>query len=180
MKPMTTIRRDAVLYILVLVLAVAASTISYAAAGPDKPAQTLTPISIVIEDAEIAAKESEEPGEAEKINEEITRGLMYAGTYTVTAYSADYACCGKHPSHPEYGITASGTTATEGITIASDWSVLPVGTEIYLDGIGYRTVEDNGSGIDGKDLDLYFEDYDEAVRWGIKKLDVWIVGTDAQ
>ena len=168
---MTALRRDAALYILVLALAVVAPVASYAAAGPDEPAPVVTAFPAEIEAVAIA----EEPGEAEKIDAAITRDLAYAGTFTVTAYSADYKCCGKRPGHPDYGITASGTTATEGITVASDWSVLPAGTEIYLDGIGYRTVEDRGSGIEGQDLDLFFEDYDTAVNFGVQTLDVWIV-----
>ncbi|SMC38140.1 3D domain-containing protein [Papillibacter cinnamivorans] len=169
---MTAIRRDAALYILVLALALGASTISYAAVGPDDPAPVVTASPTEIKAVAIA----EAPGEAEKIDEAIIRDLTYAGTYTVTAYSADYACCGKYPDDPAYGITASGTTATEGTTVASDWDVLPPGTVIYIDGIGDRIVEDLGSGIDGTDLDLYFEDYDTALEFGVQKLDVWIVG----
>lgn len=42
------------------------------------------------------------------------------------------------------GITASGATATVGRTIAM-YSV-PFGTEVFIDGLGYYTVEDRGVG----------------------------------
>lgn len=101
--------------------------------------------------------------------------MTFLGVFNCTAYSADYACCGKLPGDPAYGITASGTKATEGITIASDWDKLPVGTQVYIAGVGIRTVEDTGGAIKGDKIDLYFDEYKTAVNFGRQKLDVWIL-----
>ena len=53
-------------------------------------------------------------------------------TFTVTAYCCCEKCCGKNINHPAYGITATGTKATEGRTIAVDPNVIPLGTTVYL------------------------------------------------
>jgi len=97
--------------------------------------------------------------------------MKYAGTFVVTAYNASAACCGVWAD----GITASGTTATEGRTIAADWSILPVGTVVYISDIGYRTVEDKGGAIDGLDIDLFMDSYSDCVQFGRQELDVWIL-----
>lgn len=62
---------------------------------------------------------------------------VYIGTYKITGYDICYSCCGKID-----GITASGTKATPGRTIAMKG--YPYGTRVYIEGIGYRTVEDTG------------------------------------
>jgi 3D (Asp-Asp-Asp) domain-containing protein len=80
-------------------------------------------------------------------------------TYKVTAYCPCARCCGKSD-----GVTASGKIAEEGRTVAADWSVLPNGTVIEIEGVGIRTVEDNG-GFRGKQLDLFFSAHEEALRW---------------
>ena len=76
---------------------------------------------------------------------------------TLTAYSAGVASTGKAKSHPEYGITASGTTVTEGRTIAVDPKVIPMGWWVYIEGIGFRRAEDTGSAVKGNKIDVYFE-----------------------
>lgn len=63
--------------------------------------------------------------------------LVYIGTYRITGYDICYSCCGKVD-----GITASGTKATPGRTIAMKG--YPYGTKVYIENIGYRTVEDTG------------------------------------
>jgi len=100
-------------------------------------------------------------------------GIKYAGTFTCTAY--DLSGCGKAPDDPWYGITAGGTTATEGRTIAADWGVLPDGTVVYIEGVGVRTVEDVGGVINGYDIDVFISDHTQAMVFGVQKLEVWIL-----
>jgi 3D (Asp-Asp-Asp) domain-containing protein len=97
--------------------------------------------------------------------------LTYIGKFTVTAYNASAACCAPYDD----GYTATMTVPTEGVTVAADWNVLPAGTVIYIDGIGVRTVEDMGGPIKGNKLDLFFEDYSDAVNFGVRNFDVWVV-----
>lgn len=66
------------------------------------------------------------------------------------------------------GYTATGAKATQGVTIAADPDVLPMGTEIELDGHTY-TVQDTGGAIAGNRLDLYFDSHEDALRWGVRE-----------
>jgi len=91
----------------------------------------------------------------------------YLGQYTIYAYCPCVKCCGK-----TNGVTASGTIATEGRTIAS---TLPFGTKLYIDGIGERIVEDRGGDIKGKTIDLFMSDHNSALQFGVRKVDVYEV-----
>jgi 3D (Asp-Asp-Asp) domain-containing protein len=51
---------------------------------------------------------------------------------------------------------------------------LPAGTEVYIDGLGWRTVEDNGSGIGGKTIDVFVDDHSYALQLGIRYAEVFI------
>lgn len=86
------------------------------------------------------------------------------GVFTITAYCPCEKCCGAYAN----GYTATGEKATQGVTIAADPDVLPMGTEIELDGHTY-TVQDTGGAIAGNRLDLYFDSHEDALRWGIQE-----------
>nr|WP_243735311.1 3D domain-containing protein [Paenibacillus turpanensis] len=96
---------------------------------------------------------------------------------TLTAYSAGVESTGKDESHPQYGKTFSGTTVTEGRTIAVDPKVIPMGWWVYIDGIGFRRAEDKGSAVKGNHIDVYFDSGDYASRFGMKKgYTVYVIG----
>ncbi|MGN0155059.1 MAG: SH3 domain-containing protein [Lachnospiraceae bacterium] len=88
------------------------------------------------------------------------------GTFTITAYCGCKKCSGGHSK------TASGTTPTEGRTIAADTSILPFGTKVVIDGIVY-TVEDRGSGVSGNHIDIFFATHEKAVAFGTKTVKVY-------
>jgi 3D (Asp-Asp-Asp) domain-containing protein len=96
--------------------------------------------------------------------------MEYVGTFKVSAYCACSKCTGNTK-----GITASGAKVQEGVTVAADWSVLPVGTVIDIEGYGTRTVMDKGSAIKGNRLDIYFQKHADAINFGVQYLDVYIV-----
>ena len=77
-----------------------------------------------------------------------------------TAYCPCVKCCGKTD-----GITATGTKATAGRTIAVDPSVIPYGTEVIINGHTY-VAEDCGGAINGNDIDVYFDTHEEALQFG--------------
>ncbi|NYB73891.1 3D domain-containing protein [Sedimentibacter hydroxybenzoicus DSM 7310] len=113
-----------------------------------------------------------------EVEEDLTQEelkMKYVGEFEVTYYTAGPESTGKYPGDPYYGITASGTLATEGQTIAADWDVFKVGTQIYIDGIGYRVVEDKGGAIKGNRLDVYMDSHEAALEAGRHMADVWIV-----
>ena len=93
---------------------------------------------------------------------------VYLGLYYVTGYDTCVACCGKSD-----GITASGTYATAGRTVAAS-SEFDFGTRLWIDGIGERVVEDRGGAIGGGRLDVVCSDHDECYAitgW----YDVWLI-----
>ena len=98
--------------------------------------------------------------------------LKFAKKMTVTATA--YSCNG------EPGITYSGTPARVG-AVASDPSVIPLGTKMYVvsnDGAyiyGTCVAEDIGGAIKGEMLDLYFNTFDECWIFGIRDCTVYIL-----
>lgn len=84
-------------------------------------------------------------------------------TVTATAYCPCAKCCGKSD-----GITATGTKATAGRTIAVDPSIIPYGTEIIIDGITY-VAEDCGGAVKGNAVDIFFDTHEEALKFGRQK-----------
>ena len=73
-----------------------------------------------------------------------------------TCYDLCYFCCEKVKSDPEYGLTASGMRLKGGEKIvAADRRVLPMGTWIYIEGVGYYMVADVGGAIKGNRLDIF-------------------------
>lgn len=84
--------------------------------------------------------------------------------FTVTAYCPCEKCCGAYAN----GYTATGEKATQGVTIAADPDVLPMGTELEIDGHTY-TVQDTGGAIAGNRLDLYFDSHEDALQWGVRE-----------
>ena len=85
------------------------------------------------------------------------------GTWRITAYAeTGYPC-------------ANGNYPTAGYTIACN--SLDFGTNVYIEGVGFRTVEDRGPGWLGSEwCDLYLGDYWECVLWGSQNRRVWKVG----
>jgi 3D (Asp-Asp-Asp) domain-containing protein len=92
------------------------------------------------------------------------------GEFRVTAYCPCEICCGKWS---EYGLTASGTVPEEGRTIAVDKHVIPLGETVTIDGVEY-IAEDTGSAIKGNRIDIYFEDHQEALDFGVQYKEVFV------
>jgi 3D (Asp-Asp-Asp) domain-containing protein len=88
---------------------------------------------------------------------------------TLTAYTAGFESTGKKASHPTYGITYSGMKAKEGRTIAVDPNVIPLGSTVFIEGIGIRKAEDIGSAIRGSRIDVFMNDLGQAQEFGVKK-----------
>jgi uncharacterized protein YabE (DUF348 family) len=97
-----------------------------------------------------------------------------------TAYTASFKDTGKHPDHPEFGITYTGIKAEVGV-IAVDPKVIPLGTKVYVEmpgdakDYGYALAADIGSAIKGDLIDLYMDTQEEVDRWGCRKCKVYIL-----
>ena len=92
---------------------------------------------------------------------------LIGNDFKITYYCACEKCCGKSPSHPAYGITASGTTVEEGRTIAVDPSVIPLGSKVKINGHEY-VAEDTGGAIKGHRIDIYISDHQQALTMGVE------------
>lgn len=97
-----------------------------------------------------------------------------------TAYTASYECTGKSPGHPQFGITYTGVKAEVGI-VAVDPTVIPLGSRLYIEGIGntpdygFALAADIGSAVKGDVIDLYVDSMEEAYNWGVKKVKVYVL-----
>lgn len=103
------------------------------------------------------------------------------GEFKLTAYCGCSKCCGvwgeNRPVDSEgktIVMTAGGYRAAEGITVAADTNVLPFGTKIYIDGHEY-TVQDRGGAVNGNKIDIYFENHQDALNFGVQYKEVFIL-----
>ncbi|RIV28817.1 hypothetical protein D2Q93_01555 [Alicyclobacillaceae bacterium I2511] len=89
--------------------------------------------------------------------------------FTLTAYALTKNSTGKSPGSPGFGITASGTKATLNRTVAVDPRIIPIGSHIYIDGIGWRIAEDTGLAIKGRHIDVLLPSDEVAWEFGVKR-----------
>ena len=73
------------------------------------------------------------------------------------------------------GTTASGAQ-TSSDTVAVDPSVIPMGSTIYIDGVGQRVAQDTGGAIQGHRLDIWEPSYQDCADWGVQDRQVWSQG----
>ena len=112
--------------------------------------------------AEEAAEVSTEDEVIVEESEVQDPALEYLGSFDATAYEWTGNPC------------ANGNYPTEGYTIACN--SLPLGTEVYIEGIGYRVVEDRGADWHVYNwLDLYMGDEAACYEWGVRTVEVYVV-----
>lgn len=75
------------------------------------------------------------------------------------------------------GLTATGTKARPGV-IAVDPTIIPYGTQVYIDGYGYFSAEDTGGLIKGNRIDIYMESVKAAKQFGKQELTIWVCGKE--
>ena len=103
------------------------------------------------------------------------------GNFKLTAYCSCSLCCGKwaynrpvdeNGNEIVYG--AIGERLREGYSIAVDPSVIPYQTEVVINGHTYKA-QDCGSAIKGNRIDVYFEDHQAALNFGVQYAEVFVV-----
>ena len=121
-----------------------------------------------------------------------SRGLHRTETISLetTGYCKCQKCCGWERNwlgQPVYaygpqkgerkkvGVTASGTKAKPGKTIAADVAVFPFGTRLKVPGYGTGVVEDRGGAIQGNRIDLFFRTHQQALDWGRRRVQVEVI-----
>lgn len=98
----------------------------------------------------------------------------YQGVYKITYYCPCKKCCGKNPWDKGYGITATGTVATEGRTIGVNPKLIPYGSQVYIEGLGWFVAEDTGGGLKEKHIDVFMASHERALKAGVRNAVVWV------
>ena len=91
-----------------------------------------------------------------------------------SAYTNSYRSTGKRPGDRGYGITASGMKAQVGV-VAVDPKVIPLHTELYIEGYGFAVAGDTGSAIKGNKIDLFFDTEKECFDFGRRDVTVYVL-----
>lgn len=101
-----------------------------------------------------------------------------------TAYCSCKKCCGiyavnrpKDESGKDIIYTASGEMARQGRTIAADINILPFGTKVIFGGKEY-VVQDTGSAVKGKKIDIYFDNHADALEWGRQIIEIEVLSNE--
>lgn len=121
------------------------------------------------ENADEAVTAENTDAEATEAQEAEAPAEIYAGRFTTTAYCSCRKCTRSGKNR-----TKSGTVPQAGRTISADLRVFPLGTKLRINGVVY-TVEDSGSGIRGNKLDIFFNSHSQALQYGKRSADVYIV-----
>ena len=97
------------------------------------------------------------------------------GNFKLTAYCSCEICCGKWANNRPNGIVygAIGEELKEGYSIAVDPTVIPYRTEVIINGHTYKA-QDCGGAIKGNRIDIYFEDHNEALAFGVQYAEVFV------
>ena len=98
-----------------------------------------------------------------------TSSLRDLGNFKLTFYCGGSCCNGKWA-----GQTCTGNPMIEGRTIAVDKTVIPLGSDVYIEGFGWFVAEDVGGGIRGNHIDIYLEEHDRVNEMGIQSAEVYI------
>lgn len=97
------------------------------------------------------------------------------GEFKLTAYCSCEICCGiwaiNRPNGIVYG--AIGEELKEDYSIAVDPNVIPYRTEVIINGNTYKA-QDCGGAIKGNRIDVYFEDHNDALEFGVQYAEVFI------
>lgn len=129
---------------------------------------------VVYEITYIDGKESKRKELSRKVIEKPINKVIANGTrinYNGKSYSRKLVV--KAYSYTGGGTTAMGTRARVG-EIAVDPSVIPLGTNVYIEGVGPRRAEDTGGNIKGNTIDIYMNSLSECRSWGVRYVTVYI------
>lgn len=112
------------------------------------------------------------PEEIEPVEETATIEFEDLGEYTLTAYCGCEKCCGERnrPVDENGDVIvkgAGGVELVEGVHCASP---LPLGTVVEIEGFGAYEVQDRTAQFivdryDGKIIDIYFENHEDALKF---------------
>lgn len=98
----------------------------------------------------------------------VSRGSSFS--IIATAYCGCAKCNYPYGGQPAY----NGMPLQYGI-IAVDPSVIPMNTRLYVEGYGEAIAADQGNAIKGYHIDLFFPSHQQALSWGVKRVNVTVL-----
>jgi len=131
------------------------------------------PINKILDIGTLVAVERPSRGSSDQDSGSSNQDFGYSSVISCesTAYTSDRGDSGT--------VTATGTTVRRNpdgySTVAVDPRVIPLGTKLYIEGYGLAIAEDTGGAIVGNKVDVYVNSYDEAVNWGRRQVNVYIL-----
>ena len=104
------------------------------------------------------------------------------GEFKLTAYCSCEKCCGewainrpKDENGKDIVYGSTGTILVAGTSIATDPSVIPYGSQVEINGHIY-TAHDTGGAIQGNRIDIYFDNHQDALNFGVQYAEVFLIG----
>ena len=78
-----------------------------------------------------------------------------------------------------YTFTERDGRAVHGIAV--DPRLIPIGSQLWIPGYGHAVADDTGGRIRGHHVDVRIQDYDRMLRWGCRKLQIYVIsdGSDS-
>src|SRR5699024_5126990 len=113
-------------------------------------------------------KDEDNTGNQDEAQSEAPEGKSLS--LEATAYTASCEGCS--------GVTKTGVDLEanpDEKVIAVDPDVIPLKSEVYVEGYGYVTAEDTGSDIKGDRVDVFIPSEEDAMDWGRQTVEVTIV-----
>ena len=102
----------------------------------------------------------------------VSNGVEVLGEFALTAYCSCEVCCGewalnrpKDENGEEIVYTARGARAAVGVTVAVDPDVIPLGSDVYIEGLGWYVAQDTGNFSENV-IDIYFDNHVDALEFG--------------
>ena len=124
---------------------------------------------IIVENLKTIDTETDKEGDAQAVRP------VSLGEFKLTAYCPCEKCCGKwayeRPNGVVYG--SIGEELKEDYSIAVDPSVIPYRTEVVINGNMYKA-QDCGGAIKGNRIDVFFEDHNDALEFGVQYAEVFV------
>ncbi|WP_269719400.1 3D domain-containing protein, partial [Bacillus cereus] len=97
-------------------------------------------------------------------------------TVRSTAYSNDPVENGAKPGQHVYTRMGDDLTANPNLkVIAVDPSVIPLGSNVYVEGYGAAAARDTGGAIKGNKIDVFIASKQAVWNWGVRTVKVYVL-----